>query len=69
MRSDSLISNVSVNALLFLILFMNSKAILQVCEATVKIQSPGAVGLDETWLETEKFDASEQINGSYKRGI
>ena len=67
MRSDSLISNISVNALLFIIPFMNNKAILQICEATVQIQSVGAVGLDETWLGTEKYGASEQINGFYKK--
>ena len=69
MRSDSLISNISVDALFFIIKFMSSKAILQIYEVTVKIRSVGAVRLDETWLETEKFGVSEQINGSYKRGI
>ena len=69
MRSDSLISNFSVDALFFIIQFMSSKAILQIYEVTVKIRSVGAVRLDEAWLETEKFGASEQINGSYKRGI
>ena len=69
MRSDSLISNFSVDALFFIIQFMSSKAILQIYEVTVKIRSVGAVRLDETWLETEKFGASKQINGSNKRGI
>ena len=69
MRSDSLISNFSVDALFFIIQFMSSKAILQIYEVTVKIRSVGAVRLDETWIETEKFGGSEQINGSYKRGI
>ena len=67
MRSDSLISNFSVDALFFIIQYMSSKAILQIYEVTVKIRSVGAVRLDETWLGTENMVRANRQMASIRK--